>query len=87
MPKFFWTKYHVTLRQTPSLSLVSFGDTVPYPPDCHVLFEWPLRSKKNMTTISNICQTRSQRASLGSALFVHLDLVQSFGTKKSHFCS
>jgi hypothetical protein len=25
----------------PSLPLVSFGDTVPYPQGCHVLLEWP----------------------------------------------
>ncbi len=30
----------------PSLPLVSFGDTVTYPPpqECHVLFEWTLRA-------------------------------------------
>ncbi len=33
----------MTLWQTPSLPLLSFGDTVPSPlPECHVLFEWPL---------------------------------------------
>ncbi len=38
----FIKKCHVTLWQSPSFLLVSFGDTLPYPP-CLVLFEWLLK--------------------------------------------